>query len=91
MALEENSWARMVFDDVLEHRWGALFSLICVHLSYTIISKRWFSPLSKFPGPFWGSITDLYSVYVKMTGTPHLVHYELHKKYGKHSIRIIGG
>ncbi|KAH7025397.1 cytochrome P450 family protein [Macrophomina phaseolina] len=39
-----------------------LFLLTCIH-------RRYLSPLSKYPGPFWASVTDLWLI-------------ELHKQYG---------
>lgn len=44
------------------------------------IRRRYFHPLSRFPGPFWGSLTDWYLVWViKSVPTYGL---DLHKKYG---------
>lgn len=73
---------------VLEH-WGRLLlSLLFTHLVYQFISRRFFSPLSRFPGPFWGSITHLYSFFIGLSGKEHIVHYELHKKYGRCLVRV---
>lgn len=84
----ENNWAKWGSEAIFEH-WGkALLSLTFAHLLWTVIWRRWLSPLSKFPGPFWGSVTDLYSVYINLYSQQHLAHYELHKKYGKSSIFI---
>ena len=44
------------------------------------IYNRYFHPLSKFPGPIWGSITDLYLAY--MISSVPVCGLELHKKYG---------
>ncbi|RPA86367.1 cytochrome P450 [Ascobolus immersus RN42] len=48
------------------------------------IRRRYFHPLSGFPGPFLGSITSWYSVYVFFSKNynMHLTEVELHKKYG---------
>ncbi|RPA73663.1 cytochrome P450 [Ascobolus immersus RN42] len=48
------------------------------------IYRRYFHPLSAFPGPFWGSITHWYSVYLFFAGgyKMHLHELELHKRYG---------
>lgn len=91
MAFGEVNWAKIGSEVVFEHGVAALLSLFLAHLCYTIISRRWFSPLSKFPGPFWGSITDLYSAYINFSGKLYLVQYDLHRKYGKYPIRIGGG
>ncbi|PVH92930.1 hypothetical protein DM02DRAFT_500110, partial [Periconia macrospinosa] len=39
-------------------------------------------PLSKYPGPLIGKITDWYSVYHCVKGDRHLDFYLLHQKYG---------
>lgn len=44
------------------------------------IYNRYCHPLSKFPGPFWGSCTDLYLVFI--IGSIPTYGYELHEKYG---------
>ena len=48
------------------------------------IYNRYCHPLSKFPGPFWGSCTDLYLVFI--IGSIPTYGYELHEKYGTISI-----
>lgn len=91
MAFKENSRTKIGSEAVFEHWAVALLSLFLIHLCYTIISRRWFSPLSKFPGPFWGSITDLYSAYINLSGKLYLVQYDLHKKYGQYTYPIYIG
>ncbi len=44
------------------------------------IYNRYFHPLSKFPGPFWASVTDLYLAFF-ITSVPTFG-LELHKKHG---------
>lgn len=83
-----NNWAKISSEVVFTHWATALLSLFSARLCYIIISRRWFSPLSEFPGPFWGSITDLYSAYINLSGKLHLIQYDLHKKYGEYSIHI---
>lgn len=57
-----------------------LFALGLTYFIYVCIRNRYFHPLSAFPGPFWGSITDWYLVYViKSVPTYGL---DLHKQYG---------
>ncbi|KAA8900649.1 cytochrome P450 [Sphaerosporella brunnea] len=65
-----------------EHWKAAILSVILLRVVGTIIHRRWLHPLAKFPGPFWGSITNLYSVQVNWSGKQYLIHHELHKKYG---------
>jgi len=45
------------------------------------IRNRYFHPLSRFPGPFWGSVTSLYLAY--MIKSIPTFGYELHQRYGK--------
>jgi hypothetical protein len=63
---------------------GLLFVLAYVAFSflYQIICYRFFHPLRKFPGPFWGSVTRLYIAYHNFFGHEPELLAELHKKYG---------
>ncbi|KAI1628552.1 cytochrome P450 [Exophiala viscosa] len=47
-----------------------------------IVRKRWFHPLSKFPGPFLASQTDLWRVYHLWTRRMPENLIKLHEKYG---------
>lgn len=49
---------------------------------WQIIYYRLFHPLSKFPGPFWASVTRLWIAYYNLRGDEYRVVYGLHKKYG---------
>jgi hypothetical protein len=40
-------------------------------------------PLAKYPGPFWGALSDWYTVYHILKGDRHIDFYRLHEKYGK--------
>ena len=56
-------------------------------LAFTVVTtkvlrSRWFHPLSKFPGPFLGSVTYWYSVYTFFTYRAQELEYDLNKKYG---------
>lgn len=57
---------------------GFGFFVLCL----IALRRRYIHPLSNFPGPFWASITSLYQCWIFLTGNGHLVHRELHKKYG---------
>lgn len=60
----------------------ASFVTLCF-LSYIVwraIYNRYLHPLSKFPGPILGSLTDLYLVF--MIKTVPTFGLQLHKKYG---------
>lgn len=62
---------------------SVLFSLVAflVLLIY-IVYQRYFHPLSKYPGPFLASITDLWQVSVLRTGRLPSLLVDLHEKYG---------
>ena len=47
-----------------------------------VVQNRYFHPLSKFPGPFWGSITNLYCSLMILTGESQRMEFDFHKKYG---------
>ncbi|KAF2470541.1 benzoate 4-monooxygenase cytochrome-like protein P450 [Lindgomyces ingoldianus] len=40
-------------------------------------------PLAKYPGPWWATLTDWYSVYHIIKGDRHIDFYRLHERYGK--------
>lgn len=62
-----------------------IFPLVLLSVSAVIgkgIYNRYFHPLSRFPGPFWASMTDIYLVFfIKSVPTYGL---EMHKKHGKY-------
>ncbi|KAL1845821.1 hypothetical protein Plec18167_009274 [Paecilomyces lecythidis] len=49
---------------------------------WQIVYYRFFHPLSKFPGPFWASVTRLWIAYYNLRGDEYRVVYDLHKRYG---------
>lgn len=59
-----------------------LLSYIVLSFLYQIIYYRFFHPLSRFPGPFWATVTRLYGAYFNFKGKDYLNTWELHKKYG---------
>ncbi|OCL10214.1 flavonoid 3',5'-hydroxylase [Glonium stellatum] len=65
---------------------GNLLLGFCAYIAfrvlYQIIYYRFFHPLSKFPGPFWASVTRLWVAYHNIKGDECQLEYELHKKYG---------
>lgn len=54
------------------------FFWLGLHVTY----NRYFHPLRHFPGPFWGSITDIYNTYLFGTSRNHLKMLHVHKRYG---------
>ena len=63
------------------------FLATITYLSALILFRVYFHPLSKYPGPFWAKITDLYSTYHAWKGDRHLEFWRSHEKYG-HVVRF---
>ena len=55
-----------------------IFGLALVYITY----QRWFHPLSKYPGPFLASLTDLWKAYQMTQRRLPYKYAELHEKYG---------
>ncbi|PSS24952.1 hypothetical protein M430DRAFT_114266 [Amorphotheca resinae ATCC 22711] len=60
----------------------AIVAYILYSILYQIVYYRFFHPLSKFPGPFWASVTRLWVAYHNIKEDERFVEYDLHKKYG---------
>jgi hypothetical protein len=58
------------------------YLLLPVLLVVRSIKRRYFSPLSKYPGPFFASITRLWKVISTARGHTEHDHIALHRKYG---------
>ncbi|KAH8812118.1 cytochrome P450 [Xylogone sp. PMI_703] len=52
-----------------------------------VVYQRFLSPLAKFPGPFWASLSPLWKLIVFRRGDFHLTIQRLHDKYGR-TVRI---
>lgn len=65
---------------------GALTLMICL-FGFLILGvyNRYLHPLSRFPGPFWSSITDLYKLSVLSSSDVSGLARKLHEQYGKAS------
>lgn len=65
---------------------GVAALLLAVYISGTfiwqIIYYRFFHPLAKFPGPFWGSVTRLWITYHNIKADECQVLQALHRQYG---------
>ncbi len=61
---------------------SSLFSLAIVTVFTLFVKRRYFSPLSDIPGPFFASFTRLWQVITMVEGNSLLVFYDLHQKYG---------
>lgn len=62
----------------------ALFSLSLIVLQsiYQVVYYRFFHPLARFPGPFWGSITRLWTAYHSLMKREHMACGEQCRKHG---------
>lgn len=56
--------------------------LLILYLLGRAVYNRYFHPLSRFPGPFWASITSLWYFQTIRLSKPHNVQHALHDKYG---------
>ncbi|KAL8312626.1 hypothetical protein RB597_005480 [Gaeumannomyces tritici] len=63
-----------------------LLLLAAAYLAYKAVAQvvryRYLSPLSQFPGPFWGSVTRLWIAYHNVKGDEPRVFGELHRRHG---------
>ncbi|KAE8331462.1 cytochrome P450 [Aspergillus sergii] len=60
---------------------GALVGIVTYWAAW-IIYTRWFHPLSKFPGPFWASITRVWTLLHVLYGDAEKRQMRLHAQYG---------
>lgn len=65
------------------HRATAVIASFVLIPLITVVYNRRIHPLSKFPGPFFGSITDIYKTYLFSTKEFHLKSLALHEQYGQ--------
>ncbi|KAK7915176.1 hypothetical protein PG985_012879 [Apiospora marii] len=67
--------------------WALGVPLLVLFLLTVAIWRRYFSPLSHIPGPFWASITRLWHAYHIFEGDHNTHIIKLHEKHG-HFVRI---
>ncbi|OGM41143.1 cytochrome P450 [Aspergillus bombycis] len=60
---------------------GALVGIV-TYWAVWIIYTRWFHPLAKFPGPFWASITRIWTLLHVLPGNAEKRQMKLHARYG---------
>ena len=61
----------------------AVSAFVILQCFYQVVYYRFFSPLAKFPGPFWAAATRMWVASVDITGKPKPRECEdLHKRYG---------
>lgn len=57
-------------------------SLAACYSIYRAIYNRYFHPLRGFPGPFWGSISDFFKLWILSTKQAHTLGLKYHAEYG---------
>ena len=77
-------WAPKLLDSGIHHVLLAMLILSFCFATYNALYNRYFHPLHRFPGPFWGSVTDLYHTYLLGTSQVHLKQLGLHQAYGSY-------
>lgn len=65
-----------------EHAFISTLMLSMLVIGYKYTYALYFHPLCKFPGPFWGSVTDFYKTYLFSTREFHIRLLSLHRNYG---------
>lgn len=83
--MAESSMIASLFSKLTFYFTLASVSYIIFSIVYQIVYYRFFHPLSKFPGPFWASVTRLWIAYHNLKEDERFVEYELHKKYGNNA------
>ncbi|KAK7613619.1 flavonoid 3',5'-hydroxylase [Phyllosticta paracitricarpa] len=58
------------------------FAYLAFKLLYQVVYYRFFHPLAKFPGPFWGSVTRLWIAYHNVAEDECQTNKALHEKFG---------
>lgn len=58
------------------------FGLAVFYRLYRGIYNRYFHTLRHFPGPFWGSVSDFYKIWVLHTKQAHTLGLKYHEEYG---------
>ncbi|KAI9661138.1 MAG: hypothetical protein M1821_009465 [Bathelium mastoideum] len=55
---------------------------LVAYFIFAVIKRRFFSPLSRYPGPFLASISVLWKFRVALSKREHLIYHDAHQKYG---------
>ena len=66
--------------------WTSGYVVVAVALAAclaVLIRRAYFHPLSKFPGPFLASATNLHKCWRYLQGNEHECYRNLHNKYGQ--------
>lgn len=59
-----------------------IVAYVAFSVVYQVVHYRFFHPLAKFPGSFWGSVTRLWITYHNVKEDECATYQELHKKHG---------
>jgi hypothetical protein len=78
MGLAENVLSLVTVTNVIL----GLVAYVALKFGWQVIYYRFFSPLAKFPGPFWGSVTRLWIAWHNLQETEVPTVYALAQKYG---------
>jgi hypothetical protein len=65
-----------------------LVAYFAFNFIWQIVHYRFFHPLSKFPGPFWGSVTRLWIAWHNVRSTELTALKDLSDKYGTAMLRM---
>ncbi|KAH7012964.1 pisatin demethylase [Ilyonectria destructans] len=57
--------------------WLSVLLPVCL-----VLYRRYWTRLSRFPGPFWASVTDIWRLFMVHRGRPQEEQRELHQRYG---------
>ena len=60
----------------------AVVSALWAGIIFHIVKNKYFHPLSKFPGPYWAGVSNLYCSLMILTGKSEKMELVYHKKYG---------
>ena len=64
------------------HCAGLFAGVFVGYALYRAIYNRYFHPLRHFPGPFWGSVSDFFKLWILHTKQAHTLGLKYHEKYG---------
>lgn len=71
------------FENLALHPFALVFGGLFLAVLGYIVYQRFLSPLAKFPGPFWASLTPFWKLHAFSQGNFHEQILTLHEKYGK--------
>ena len=74
--------------------WTSTQCLILLSITFVFVFvflglyNRYLHPIHTIPGPFWGSVTDLYKFVALFSQDVTQFSIELHKKYGQRDLKV---